>query len=78
MTKHININLNQRQTENQKLAILECFFFGGRLTPMEALVRFGTFKISTRVSELRDEGFPIRDQWVTLESGKKVKEYWMF
>jgi hypothetical protein len=78
MTKHItNVNLNTRECQTQKHGILEWLLLGLPLTPLEALEHFGTMKCASRISELRDEDWPINDRWVTLENGKKVKEYFI-
>ena len=60
----------------QKQAILEHLKKGGSLTPIDALRLTGTMKLATRVSELRDMGHPIKDEWVEKD-GAKFKRYWI-
>jgi hypothetical protein len=70
-----NHNLNIRHCETQKQQILEWLLLGLPITPMEALQMFGTFKLSTRCSELIADGFPIQKETITLENGKRVTKY---
>lgn len=44
-------------------------------TPMDALQKCGLFTLSQRVSEWRAAGISIRDKWVDLPSGARVKAY---
>lgn len=34
-------------------------------------------KFSTRIVELKNLGWPIKDRWMKLASGKRCKCYWM-
>lgn len=63
------------QTDTQKEMILEWLLLGLPLTPMESIKRFGCTKLSTRVCELVQDGFPISKRWVEVRNrfGKKVK-----
>jgi hypothetical protein len=53
--------------------VLKALQRGERLTPLDALKRYGIFTLSQRVSEWRRQGKPIRDRYV---DGAKHKEYW--
>ena len=59
----------------QSQAILEHLQAGGALTPLEALAKFGTFRLGARVHELRKSGYRIESKRVTLPSKKIVAEY---
>jgi len=72
-----NINPNGTQSLSQKEQIRKALEAGETLTPLDALKRFGTMKLTTRISELIDENFPIKKEWVRTESGKKVMSYRM-
>jgi len=48
---------------------------GNRLTALEALERFGCFRLAARVHELRREGHAIRERTVETRGGKRVAEY---
>jgi hypothetical protein len=50
---------------------------GERLTPLSALEKYRCFSLSQRMGELRRSGWPICSQMVTVNSGKKVAQYWM-
>lgn len=62
------------QTETQKEAILEYLLCGLKLTPSVAWMLFGCSKLATRVSELRQDNFPIQKRFVKVKNryGKDV------
>ena len=49
----------------------------GPLTPIEALERFGCFRLAARVGELRQQGHAIGVQKVATSTGKHVARYWL-
>ena len=55
-------------------AILSFLKRGNRLTPLDALDRFGCFRLAARISDLRDAGYRIRSDTVQV-GGKRVAEY---
>lgn len=57
--------------------LLRAFERGERLTVAEALSRFGVYALSQRAGELRKDGWPIADKWLTTPSGARVKVYFM-
>jgi hypothetical protein len=60
---------------NQTQAILAHLETGASLTPLEALDRFGCFRLGARCWELKMAGWPIVTTMVTLASGKRVASY---
>ncbi len=50
---------------------------GAKLTALDALDLCGTMKLSSRVGELKEQGHNIKDSWLKVDSGKKVKIYWL-
>jgi len=50
---------------------------GGSLTAIEALMEFKCFRLAARIKDLRDRGYPIESQTITLENGKRVANYYM-
>ena len=58
----------------QTTQILKALKDGARLTPMDALKRFGCFRLSARIADLRKKGFRIVNEWRT-ENGKRFAEY---
>ena len=59
---------------SQREAIANYLKSGQSLTPLEALQKFGTFRLAARCHELRKEGLPIFTQMVEV-NGKKVASY---
>lgn len=62
--------------ENQAKMIQAAMDQGKRITAIDALKNFGCFRLSARIKDLKDQGYPIEDRFITTESGKRVKEYW--
>jgi hypothetical protein len=48
---------------------------GNRLTALDALERFGCFRLAARIHELRRDGWAIEERTVETPSGKRVAEY---
>lgn len=73
----ININLNEKQSQSQNTRILDHLKSGGRITSLDALNQFGCLRLSARIKDLRDLGYEIRDEFIKVPSGKRVKQYFM-
>lgn len=58
----------------QSAAILSALS-SGPLTPLDALDRFGCFRLAARIDELRQQGHQIDTFRRKLPSGKTVAEY---
>lgn len=50
---------------------------GGTLTPLEALHKFGCFRLGARIWDLKREGHDIQTEFVSVGAGKKVARYRM-
>ena len=64
-------------TQNDR--ILEALEYGP-LTALQAVRTIGTMKLASRISELRAEGWDIRDEWIVTTSRngtKRVKRYYL-
>jgi hypothetical protein len=48
---------------------------GTTLTPIEALDLYGCFRLSARIYDLKDQGWPIRCEKKELLNGKRVGHY---
>jgi hypothetical protein len=48
---------------------------GGTLTPLEALDKFGCFRLGARIWDLKQEGHDIQAARVDVGNGKKVARY---
>jgi len=50
---------------------------GKRLTALEALDRFGCFRLGARVYDLKKQGYDVKRRMVETVSGRWVAEYWI-
>jgi hypothetical protein len=63
---------------SQKTQILKHLQGGHPLTALDALTKFGCFRLASRIGELRAEGHKILSEIVVdLTTGKKYAEYWI-
>jgi len=62
--------------QNQTQKILEHLKSGRPITPLDALMKYGVFRLSARIWELRNEGYDI-DQKIVQKNGKRFAEYYM-
>jgi hypothetical protein len=60
--------------KSQKENILEYLQIGNKITPLEALYQFGSFRLSAIIFDLRQEGFNIITHNKTVD-GKTFAEY---
>lgn len=72
-----NYNPNEALSDSQAKRILAYMQEGHRITPIEALNLFGCFRLGARIADLRAGGHAIESEFVTTESGKHVKSYWI-
>jgi hypothetical protein len=66
-----------KSTDSQNALIKGWLLNGHSLTQLEALNQFGCFRLAARVADIRDEGFHILTDMVTLENGKRVARYFV-
>ena len=72
----MNDNPNTQTSASQTARIKAALLRGEKLTPMDALRRFGCFRLGARIWELRNEhGMDIRTEQHRTESGKIVAAY---
>ena len=69
-----NLNPNAESCASQKALILAHLQTGATLTSLEALERYGCFRLSGRILDLKEEGHTINSQLVKI-NGKYVSEY---
>ena len=60
----------------QKGVLLRAMQQGVRLTIWNAMVDYGCGALHQRMKELRDDGWPVKRQEITV-NGKRVAEFWM-
>ena len=63
------------KTQSQESQILDYLKSGRSLTPIQALVKFGSFRLSGRIHRLREQGHPIKTEIIETESEKRVAKY---
>ena len=51
---------NNNRKKSQKQLILDYLLEGNEITPMDALNKFGCFRLGARIADLRDEGYDIK------------------
>lgn len=61
-------------TQNEK--ILSYLKAGEKLTPLQALEKFQTLRLSARIHNLREEGHPIGMKFIHTPSHKYVAQYY--
>lgn len=62
--------------KSQNTQILKALKKGARITPIDALKRFGCFRLSARISDLRKAGHKVKVRMVHM-NGKNFAEYYM-
>lgn len=72
-----NINENHKTSKSQTDQILEWMLSGRTITPLEALNRFGCNRLAARISDIKARGYLVYSEFVTTNSEKKVKQYYM-
>lgn len=74
----MNINLNGQESESQCKKIRRALENGERITPIDALEKFGCFRLGARIWDLvHTQGMDIKKEWYTTPTGKKVMSYRM-
>ena len=62
------------ERQSQNAGILQALKEGAKITPMGALRRFGCFRLSARIADIRNGGMKIVTKYVT-ENGKTFAQY---
>ena len=63
--------------ETQEKMILKHLQEGHSITPLQALNMFNCLRLSGRIYDIKNKGYVIKDQFITLPNGKRVKEYFI-
>lgn len=66
--------------ESQQAMILNGLMTGLKITALDGLKWYGCIRVPNRISELRQLGFQIQDEWFKIKTrygNKQVKIYWM-
>lgn len=64
-------------TESQTKQILKHLKSGRKITPLEALQKYGSLRLGARVWDLRNLGYDVKSTMIKTNSGKHVKRYWL-
>jgi hypothetical protein len=48
---------------------------GKKLTPIDALNKFGCFRLAARIADLRNEGMNIVTNTIKLDNNKQIAQY---
>ena len=70
-----NENWNEEDCRSQKNRILAYLKSGKSLTQMEALYKFGCFRLASRINDLRNDGLAVITDKIKLPNGKMVACY---
>lgn len=60
--------------KSQNEQILEALESGSKVTPLDALNKFGCFRLGARIHELKQRGYPIKTE-IIRQRGKYIAEY---
>lgn len=61
--------------ETQRQRVLAHLMSGKSITPIEALDLYGSFRLSSIIFDLRDQGYDIRTEMITVRKGTRVARY---
>jgi len=50
---------------------------GKKLTPIDALNKFGCFRLAARIADLRNQGLNIETTIIKFKNNKQVAQYWL-
>ena len=53
---------------SQRRMVLDYILDHGGITPKDAEDKLGIMRLASRIHELRKEGYPITDEWVTKKN----------
>ena len=66
--------MKQKPTQTQR--ILRHLEAGRKLTPIDALNRYGCMRLAARISDLKKEGWDIQKKMID-KNGKQFAQYWL-
>ena len=66
-----------KQLTGQNRAILLFLESGGSLSTIDALEKFGSFRLSARIKDLRNQGYNIKTEKFKTPNGKTVARYFI-
>jgi len=66
--------MKKKPTQTQR--ILRHLETGRKITPIQAMNKYGCMRLAARISDLRNEGWDIRTKLIEKE-GKQYAQYWL-
>jgi len=72
-----NINENNKTSRSQADLILDWMLAGHSITPLEALNTFGCGRLAARIADIKAKGYLVYSEFITTETGKKIKKYYL-
>ena len=72
----MNNNLNYHQSLSQTKQILAWLQSGNTITAIEALEKFGCFRLASRINDLKNGGYIINRRSI-IKNGKRVAQYYI-
>lgn len=70
-------NWNAVESATQKSMVRAWLLKGNHLTPLEALNRFGSLRLSAIIFDLREEGLKIETDKLQVSPRKRVADYYI-
>lgn len=68
---------SQHSSPTQAQMVLEALQRGDKITAINALSRFGVFRLAARIHELKKLGHDIQSATMKRSSGKRYSVYWL-
>ena len=68
---------NDTESASQNAKILKHLMRGQKLTQLEALSRFGCFRLGARIHDLKAKDYPIESERYKMNNGKIVARYFI-
>ena len=66
-----------RGKQSQRELLLAHLKSGRSITPLEALMKYGIFRLAARIWDLRNQGYLIDQEIVVDQNNKKYSRYWL-
>lgn len=70
-------NWNPESAKTQRQQIAAYLMAGHRITPLEALNKFGSLRLSAVIFDLKKQGYKINSDKEKMPNGKWVGVYWI-
>ena len=68
---------SQHSSPTQAQMVLEALQRGDKITAINALSRFGVFRLAARIHELKKLGHDIQSATMDRKDGKRYSVYWL-